>query len=447
MIEKIKRSFSFAKEIVLRPKTTTIVEAPLKDLVVYLSIISLIPAAILTLISFVFPILMPLLVMAPLLFPLFIVFTIISFLLLAGIVHFSGKIFRVFKKGYTHTFAGLVYGSTPIIFLSWILLLSFLFMAISFLLALGVMVMIGLVLAIWSFSLQISALANQQSISKKKAFGILLFTGIIVTIFIFIPFGLKPKPPSATPGTFLFMDDYEDNPEITKTSHELWMQIIEDTKEGNYWADQEHWLENAKSVGKKYAIDHEMGDATITTDVTHSGTRSVEITVSKVPPEWYYVSSLLARYFRDQSLYRDGVYEVGVWFYVPEGNVPSIVFGMENHPSWLKQSFAYAGINTEDGSVYATDDNERITIGNVDFQYNTWFKMWIVWDIRTEEFTLHYKSPTEEKTFEVDWVWVSGCNWAYWGYKAFNFYAGGVNLQTENKQRFYVDDFYAKVVG
>jgi hypothetical protein len=92
------------------------------------------------------------------------------------------------------------------------------------------------------------------------------------------------------------MDNYEDNPIITKTTHELWMKIIRDTKKGNYWTDQ-HWLEIAKQNKKgQYRIDPTLGEATLTDEVAHEGKKSVEITVSEVPEEYIYYTSLLARY-------------------------------------------------------------------------------------------------------------------------------------------------------
>lgn len=283
---------------------------------------------------------------------------------------------------------------------------------------------------------------------KKMKILIVIFV-IIISLFFLLR--LKPKTPSPTSTSqpsaegFLFMDDYEDNPEIVENNLEIWMQVIRDTKKGNYWSEKVHWLEGAKSIGKGYQVDPGMGNAIVTSDVSHSGNKSVEMTVSGVPSEYTYVVSYLARYIRNQSKIKDGVYEIGVWFYVPKGNTPVIVFGMENHPSWLNQYFAYAGVKTEDGSIYFMDDNKMVTIGNVNFQYDTWFKMWIVWDIRKERFTLYYKSPTEEKTFDVDQVWGSGPNLSYIGYQAFNFYAGAGNIHRD-KQKFYVDDLYAKMI-
>jgi len=287
--------------------------------------------------------------------------------------------------------------------------------------------------------------------SKTK---VVIIVVVILTILISSSFLLilrrQPKSEESPPpqvGEFLFIDTYEDSPTITETTHDLWTQVIADTKKGNYWADEVHWLENAKSAEKSYAIDPEMGQATITSSTAHNGTRSVMMDVSAVPPDYTYSSCLLARYIRNQSLIVDAVYEVGAWFYVPAGNVPVIVFGMENHPSWVTQYFAYAGIETENGTVFAMDDNLRIPVGSVNFQHDTWFKLWITWDLRAQNFTLNYKSPTEEKTFQVDWTWKSGGNLAYIGYKAFNFYAGAGNLQSAKSQKFYVDDFYAKVVS
>jgi hypothetical protein len=121
---------------------------------------------------------------------------------------------------------------------------------------------------------------------------------IIVVILIISVFllRLKPKLLPHPPGKFFFMDNYEDNPIITKTTHELWMKIIRDTKKGNYWTDQ-HWLEIAKQNKKgQYRIAPTLGEATLTDEVAHEGKKSVEITVSEVPEEYIYYTSLLARY-------------------------------------------------------------------------------------------------------------------------------------------------------
>jgi len=283
-----------------------------------------------------------------------------------------------------------------------------------------------------------------KALAKKKWLiaGGAAVAGVGLTAFLL---SRKPKPPPPPTGTFLFMDTYEDEPTITKTTHDLWMEVIKDTKKGDYWADNVHWLECAKSAEKKYAIDPEMGNAKLAS-LAHNGSRSVEVEVASVPSEYTYVSALLARYFRTQSLIADALYDVGCWFYVPKGNIPIVVFGMENHPSWVTQYFAYAGIQTEDGSIFVMDKNQMLRIGNVDFQFDSWFKLWLVWDIRQQNFELHYKSRVEERKFAVNWVWVSNWNVAYIGYRAFNFYAGAGNT-SGSKQKFYVDDFYAQVVG
>jgi len=280
----------------------------------------------------------------------------------------------------------------------------------------------------------------------------------VCLIAIAMTFLLRPKPklppqtelPPQPSGKFLFIDDYEENPIITKTTHELWMKVIDDTKKGNYWSDQEHRLEIGKTNNKgQYKIDPLFGGATVTTNITHGGIRSVEITASEAPPEHKNCFVALAHYIRNQSLIRDGIYELGAWFYVPEGNNPIVLIGMENHPSWLIQDFAYAGVDTENGNIGAWVNGAKPDfkpISKVNFQHNKWFKLWITFHTGEKKFEVGYSSPGEEKTLEVDGIWTSYANMAYIGYKAFNFYTGVVNTSGRAEQKLYVDDFYAKAV-
>lgn len=278
----------------------------------------------------------------------------------------------------------------------------------------------------------------------------LLLLILIAITAIFVFFLLRPKPEPQPTGTFLFMDNYEDNPTITKTTHELWVQVINATKKDNYWSDQEHWFEMGKTnEAGKYRIDPTLGDAIVTSGLAHGGIKSVEITSSEAPPEHKNCFIALARYIRNQSLIKDGVYEVGVWFYVPDGTNPIVLIAMENHPSWLVQHFAYAGVDTENGDIGAWVDGAKPDfkpIGKVNFQHDTWFKLWITFYTDEKKFDVGYSSSTEEKAFEVNETWTSYGNIAYIGYKAFNFYTGIVNPSGRPEQKLYVDDFYAKVV-
>lgn len=277
---------------------------------------------------------------------------------------------------------------------------------------------------------------------------------------------LKPKPPPPTePQTekplagepppksyekFLFMNDYENNPTITKTTHDLWMKIIDDTKKGNYWPDQEHWVEIGKINNRgQYSIDPMLGEAAVTTNVAYSNKKSAWITASEVPSEHKNCFISLAHYIRNQSLIRDGIYEIGAWFYVPEGKNPIVFIAMENHPSWLIQDFAYAGVDAENGNIGVWVDGAKPDfkpISKVDFQHNRWFKLWITFNTGEKKFKVGYKSSIEEKDLDIAEVWTSYGNISYMGYKAFNFYTGVVNSFGRPQQKLYVDDFYAKVL-
>jgi len=42
--------------------------------------------------------------------------------------------------------------------------------------------------------------------------------------------------------------------------------------------------------------------------------------------------------------------------------------------------------------------------------------------------------------------WIGQYNYAYIGYSAYNFYAGGNNLSHDASQTMYIDDYYVKIV-
>jgi len=294
---------------------------------------------------------------------------------------------------------------------------------------------------------------------SKKTIAIVLVVMVVAVIagaIVWRRTRTPPPPPTPTPTVgFLFMDAYEDAPTFRKTTPELWRRLTDDSKAGDYWCDQEHWLEIGNIVeGGGYRIDNpDLGDAKVVEWISHGGNKAVESIIYEVPSGYLQSQTCVARYLRDPAVVRDGVYEVGAWFYVPKGHTPYYVHvAMENHLSWTKGYFAHFGVNPENGElVHAVNVGgvpQLRVIGKVDFQYDTWFKLWIIYDTRElTKYTAGYKSTVEEKTFEIDEVFIAGPDPAYQDLPGFNFYATGHNLPGRTEQKLYVDDFYAKVVA
>jgi hypothetical protein len=278
-----------------------------------------------------------------------------------------------------------------------------------------------------------------------------------------------PTEPSSQPsGKFLFIDDYEDNPTITRTTHDLWTNFTKDARNGNYWGDNEYWLEVGKIEDPlfwwtkfSYKIDPLLGDAKIVDATAHEGKKSVEITIVERPPKDVEPYSLhyshgagLARYVRNPVIAKPGVYEVGAWFYVPEGNTPYFIHvAMEDHIIWNKGYYMHAGVNPETNEIVVWTYSEDgyviiVPLTEIDFHYNVWFKLWIRYDTsEAPNYEVGYKSPKEEKNITTDKLTqVGGMAGAFKDLPAFNFYAGALNIPGRPRQRLYVDDFYAKVV-
>lgn len=218
---------------------------------------------------------------------------------------------------------------------------------------------------------------------------------------------------------------------------------------GDCWIEEENWLEvGITDKARKYKLVPNMGDASITSEISHDGTKSVKIVSYEIPPGYKELIVAIAHYVRRQSSVKEGVYEIGAWFNVPENKEPLVIVGMEYHPSWLIQYFAYAAIDARDGSVLVPNPKGWTKVGQVEFEHNKWFKLWVTFDIRgsKERFSIGYKSSSEAKTFEGD-VWVGYFNPAYKGYKALNFYAGLVNLYSRGGQQVYLDNFYVRKVA
>ena len=242
---------------------------------------------------------------------------------------------------------------------------------------------------------------------------------------------------------------FEDVEEFRKaTTTELRKAVEDCILWGNCWIEEENWLEvGIVDAARKYKLAPDMGDADITSEIAHEGEKSAKIVSYEIPSGYKELFAAAAHYVRRQSGIKEGVYEVGAWFYVPTDRDPLVIVGMEYHPSWIIQYFAYAAIDARDGSVLVPNPEGWTKVGQVEFEYNNWFKLWVIFDIAgdKEKFSIGYKSSSGVETFEGD-VWVGYYNPAYIGYKAFNFYAGLVGFNDRGGQEVYVDDFYARKI-
>jgi len=248
-------------------------------------------------------------------------------------------------------------------------------------------------------------------------------------------------------GSILFMDSYENETTIRKATPQDLRKMVEDALfRGDYWGEKERWLEvGAIDPERKYKLVPELGDAEITDEVAHKGIKSVRIISYEVPSSYNETFVCIAHYVRNQSKIKEGTYEVGAWFYVPEGNYPLVVLGMEYHPSWIVQYFAYPAIDMKDGSVLVANARGWTKVGKVKAKHNEWFKLWILFDTKERnKFSFGYESSLEEETFEGD-KWIGYFNPAYKNYSAFNFYAGTVNSIGRGKQEIYMDDFRVRI--
>jgi len=96
----------------------------------------------------------------------------------AGLYHLFGKLLKVFNNPYSNTFTATVYSTVPYVLFIW--LLAFTNIA-NLMLLVGIDIIFFIVL-IWEIIITIIALANQQKISKLRAFAVWLVTIIVVII-------------------------------------------------------------------------------------------------------------------------------------------------------------------------------------------------------------------------------------------------------------------------
>jgi len=242
---------------------------------------------------------------------------------------------------------------------------------------------------------------------------------------------------------------FEDVENFRKATPTELRKAVEDCiLRGNCWIEEENWLEvGLTDMERKYELSPDMGDANIASEIVYEGEKSAKIVSHEIPQGYKELFVAVAHYVRKQSLIKEAIYEVGAWFYVPENKDPLVIIGMEYHPSWIIQYFAYVAIDTRNGSVLVPNPKGWTKVGQVEFEYNNWFKLWVIFDITgsKEKFSIGYKSSYEVKTFKGD-VWVGYFNPAYKGYKAFNFYAGLVSFDGRGDQEVYLDNFYARKI-
>jgi hypothetical protein len=208
IIEQVIKFFCLSKRILFNSGDATKEELTLKLLLGYIFTLSIIPAVIgglilsipisygmvgemttVTLGQFfvvffsnivpIFPFSIPRIIFDKIMFilstslniPLFIIIlfslSLIRSFILTISIHFFGKFFRFFKKSILYTFRSSVYSETPSIFYGWIPL-------------------INSIATIQSVIIFLRALSNQQEISYKKGFLLLIVSGITIAILIYL---------------------------------------------------------------------------------------------------------------------------------------------------------------------------------------------------------------------------------------------------------------------
>ncbi len=145
--------------------------------------------------------------------------------------------------------------------------------------------------------------------------------------------------------------DFEEVASFTKTTPEGIREAVEDCiVRADCWVEEENWLE----VG-------------ITDELAYEGEKCAQIVSYEIPSGYEELFAAVAHYAREQSDVEEGVFETGAWFYVPDSKEPLAIIGMEYHPSWVIQYFAYAAIDARDGSVLVPNSQGWTRVGQVKF--------------------------------------------------------------------------------
>lgn len=103
-----------------------------------------------------------------------IIFPIMMFLN-AGILHIFGKrVFGAFDNGYVNTMSATLYSIIPLFAFGWLTTSP------------SIVGPVSLLLLVWSVFIYTVALANQQKLTKKKAFAIIFGTGFVLTVLLLV---------------------------------------------------------------------------------------------------------------------------------------------------------------------------------------------------------------------------------------------------------------------
>ena len=94
----------------------------------------------------------------------------------ASLYQIFGKLLKVFSNPYSYTFTATVYGAVPGTLLLWLLAFTNIVM-----LTVGIDI-VEIIALIWGIIITIIALANQQKISRLRAFAVWLVTLIVIAI-------------------------------------------------------------------------------------------------------------------------------------------------------------------------------------------------------------------------------------------------------------------------
>jgi len=106
----------------------------------------------------------------------------------ASLYQIFGKLLKVFNNPYSYTFTATVYGAVPGTLLLWLLAFTNI---VNPMLLVGID-LVEIIALIWGIIITIIALANQQKISRLRAFGVWLATLIVIAIIgVIIVFAVR----------------------------------------------------------------------------------------------------------------------------------------------------------------------------------------------------------------------------------------------------------------
>ncbi len=281
---------------------------------------------------------------------------------------------------------------------------------------------------------------------------VLVFVMMLASMMPTNSVSAKGKPqPGASPGTYIFKDDYEDVPQIRIMTNEEWMRMTEGARKGNYSWDKEHWLEKGWMTPEgNYEFETRPSIAEVTSEAARNGSRSVKMSVPPAPEGYLMATRGMARYFRNDSIVNPGTYRVEAWFYVPSGSNLKAYLSFEDHLDWKESHHPNVVLDAENGNIGYYDEEYRTgykILDKVSFACDTWFKLFLVFKTgQQQRYTVGYESPdlSVSMTFRINEVWTAANIW-YVGIEAFNVYAGALNTDHVSEEIVYVDDFSAQL--